>query len=254
MHSINHPCFDHSACKTSARIHLPVAPECNIQCCFCNRDYDCANESRPGVTSKILTPEQALDKYLAIKDKVNNISIVGFAGPGDPLANFDKVKKTVQLIRETDKEVGFCLSTNGLLLTEYADDLIKIGISYITVTINAITTEVAAKIYTRVDVEALLQNQVKGLEYLSSRGITCKVNTIYLPGINDHEVEDIAKLASEKGASLMNIKNVIPNPKPLSLAEIRYKCSKYITQMYHCRQCRADSVGLLEEDRFKEFY
>jgi len=42
-----------------------VAPACNIQCNYCNRKYDCANESRPGVVSEKLTPEQAAKKVLA---------------------------------------------------------------------------------------------------------------------------------------------------------------------------------------------
>jgi uncharacterized Zn-finger protein len=56
----NHPCFSKEAHKKYGRVHLPVAPRCNIQCNFCNRKYDCINESRPGVTSTVLTPPQAL--------------------------------------------------------------------------------------------------------------------------------------------------------------------------------------------------
>jgi nitrogen fixation protein NifB len=56
----NHPCFDKEAHKKFGRVHLPVAPRCNIQCNFCNRKYDCMNESRPGVTSTVLTPQQAI--------------------------------------------------------------------------------------------------------------------------------------------------------------------------------------------------
>ena len=41
-------------------MHVAVAPACNIQCNYCNRKYDCANESRPGVVSEKLTPEQAM--------------------------------------------------------------------------------------------------------------------------------------------------------------------------------------------------
>ena len=59
----DHPCFggDHSK---AGRLHLPVAPGCNIKCGFCERKFDCANESRPGVTSKVLTPEQAVDALI----------------------------------------------------------------------------------------------------------------------------------------------------------------------------------------------
>ncbi len=51
-----HPCFNEEAKHTSARVHLPVAPKCNIQCNYCNRKFDCVNESRPGVTSSVLAP------------------------------------------------------------------------------------------------------------------------------------------------------------------------------------------------------
>jgi len=59
-----HPCFSKEAHNKHGRVHLPVAPRCNIQCNFCNRKYDCANESRPGVTSHLMNPEQGVD-YLA---------------------------------------------------------------------------------------------------------------------------------------------------------------------------------------------
>ncbi|MFW5693191.1 MAG: hypothetical protein ACOCWL_03150, partial [Thermoguttaceae bacterium] len=55
-----HPCFHADGRRRFGRIHLPVAPKCNLQCNFCDRRFDCVNESRPGVTSVILSPPQAL--------------------------------------------------------------------------------------------------------------------------------------------------------------------------------------------------
>jgi len=37
-----------------------VAPKCNILCNYCNRKYDCINESRPGVASAVLKPRRAI--------------------------------------------------------------------------------------------------------------------------------------------------------------------------------------------------
>ena len=50
----NHPCYSEEAHHHFARMHVAVAPACNIQCNYCNRKYDCANESRPGVVSEKL--------------------------------------------------------------------------------------------------------------------------------------------------------------------------------------------------------
>jgi len=61
--SLRHPCFNVAAKGSFGRVHLPVAPTCNIKCNFCDRRSDCVNESRPGVTSSVLEPDQAL-RYL----------------------------------------------------------------------------------------------------------------------------------------------------------------------------------------------
>ena len=77
-----HPCYNRDAHREFARMHVPVAPRCNIQCNYCNRKYDCCNESRPGVTSEVLSPEQAADKVAYVRERIPNLSVVGIAGPG----------------------------------------------------------------------------------------------------------------------------------------------------------------------------
>ena len=62
----DHPCYSEEAHHYFARMHVAVAPACNIQCNYCNRKYDCANESRPGVVSERLTPEQGARKTIAV--------------------------------------------------------------------------------------------------------------------------------------------------------------------------------------------
>jgi nitrogen fixation protein NifB len=138
MNLDNHPCFNKSAHKSYGRVHLPVAPRCNVQCKFCNRKFDCVNESRPGVTSGILTPYQAmiyLDKVFAEK---KNISVVGNAGPGDPFANPDETLETLKRVRETCPDMLLCLATNGLNLAPHVDALAKLKVSHVTVTVNAV--------------------------------------------------------------------------------------------------------------------
>ena len=82
-----HPCFTEEAHTRFSRAHLSVAPACNIQCRYCIRKYDCANESRPGITSKVLTPDEAVERTRVLVERSDRLSVVGIAGPGDPLAN-----------------------------------------------------------------------------------------------------------------------------------------------------------------------
>ncbi|WHH56961.1 nitrogenase cofactor biosynthesis protein NifB [Petroclostridium sp. X23] len=263
-----HPCYNQGA-HDYARMHIPVAPKCNISCNYCSRKYDCLNESRPGVTSEVLSPQQALEKYIEVKSKVKNLSVVGIAGPGDALANFEETKETLRLIRQEDPEVTFCLSTNGLMLPFYANDLIELGVSHLTITINTVDPKIGAKIYKYVnylgtkyeDEEAawiLLYNQLAGLKYLSERGMLCKVNIVMVKGVNDHHIEEVVKKVKEHGAFMTNIMQMIPAPGsvfeniPLvsnkEVTEMRKKCEVDLKQMYHCRQCRADAIGTLGND------
>ena len=268
-----HPCFGTNA-HTYARMHIPIAPKCNISCNYCTRKYDCANESRPGVTSEVLTPEQALEKYKYVKSKMPNLTVVGIAGPGDALANFEQTKKSIQLIKKEDPEVTFCLSTNGLMLPFYANDLVELGVSHVTVTINSVDKKIGAQIYKKIDylgqtytgeeaAEILINNQFTGLSYLASKGIVCKVNIVMVKGINDAHVEAVIKKAKQCGVYVTNIMQMIPvegsvfeNMPMVSnveLNEMRKKCGAHVKQMYHCKQCRADAIGTLANDQSAEF-
>jgi len=263
-----HPCFTCGEGKY-ARIHLPIAPKCNIQCNYCLRKYDCPNESRPGVTTEILSPEEAFDKYMQVKKRIPNLKVVGIAGPGDSLANFEATKKTLQLIRANDPEVTFCLSTNGLMLPLYAQELIDLGVTHVTVTINTVDPKIGAKIYHHVSYMGvdyvgesaagiLLGNQLSGLTYLTTHGIVCKVNIVMLKGINDNHIETVVKKMKSIGCYITNIMQLIPvkgsafEDMPLvnqkEIMAMRQKCGEHLNQMYHCHQCRADAIGTLDND------
>ena len=268
-----HPCYNCQAHKY-ARMHLPIAPKCNISCNYCLRKYDCPNESRPGVTTSILTPEEAFLKFKEVKSKIPNLSVVGIAGPGDALANFEETKKVLTLIREQDKDITFCLSTNGLMLPQYVDELSDLGVSHITVTLNAIDPAIGARIYKYIDfmgtryygetaAAILLANQLTGIKRLKSLGIICKVNIVMLKGINDHHIPDVVAKVKELGGIITNIMQLIPVKgsafEELALVtnkevmEMRNKCGEIMKQMYHCRQCRADAIGTLDRDQSIEF-
>lgn len=267
----NHPCFSAEAHTRRGRIHLPVAPRCNIQCRYCTRKHDCVNESRPGVTSRLLTPDQAVERACAVIERNGNVGAVGIAGPGDPLAN-EETFATLGALHALHPEVALCVSTNGLALPERLDDLVAAGVSTLTVTINAVMPETAAAVYRWVRprggerlegmeaASALLAKQWAGLARAVRAGIVCKVNTVLIPGVNDLEIPAISAIAGDSGAVLHNVMPLIPNaefathraPTPEELHEVRARCGTHVTQMTHCRQCRADACGLLGGDQDME--
>lgn len=268
-----HPCFNAKVKGQYGRVHLPVAPKCNIQCNYCNRKYNCVNESRPGVTSTVLSPEQALYYMGKVLEKEPRISVAGIAGPGDPFANSDATLETMRLIRNTYPETLLCLSSNGMNLAPHVPELAEIGVSHVTVTVNGVDPDITKNIYSwvrdgkvlyrgRQGAELLLARQIRSIEKLKQYGITVKINTIVIPGINDHHIIEVARAMQKLGVDLLNCMAMFPNadtvfedvpePSRADMAEIRNEAEQYLPQMRHCTRCRADAVGLLEEDRTDE--
>ena len=274
----DHPCYSEKAHHHYARMHVAVAPACNIQCHYCNRKYDCANESRPGVVSEVLTPEQAIKKTLAVAAAIPQMSVLGIAGPGDPLANPERTFATFRGIAETMPDIKLCVSTNGLALPDHVDALAACNIDHVTITINCLDADIGAKIYPwifwqgerirgREAARILIERQQLGLEMLVARGILVKVNSVLIPGVNDEHLQEVSRVVKAKGAFLHNVMPLIAeaehgtfygimgqrSPGAEELKSLQDACAGDMNMMRHCRQCRADAVGLLGEDRGAEF-
>ena len=276
----NHPCYSEGAHHHYARIHVAVAPACNIQCNYCNRKYDCSNESRPGVTSERLTAEEAAKKVMYVGGEVQRLSVLGIAGPGDALANPEKTFKTFELVREKAPDLKLCLSTNGLELPKFVDEMVKYNIDHITVTINSVDTtgEIGSRIYPWIfydnkryygkeAAQILLERQLEGMKKCVEKGILIKANSVLIPGINDKHLPEVAKKLKEIGVFLHNIMPIISEPEhgtkfgldgipsatDQQQMEVQEACGMDMKLMQHCRQCRADAVGLIGEDRGQEF-
>ena len=274
----NHPCYSEEAHHHFARMHVAVAPACNIQCHYCNRKYDCANESRPGVVSELLNPNQAVKKVMAVAAEIPQMSVLGIAGPGDPLANPERTFDTFRQLTEKAPDIKLCVSTNGLALPAVVDELCQHNIDHVTITINCVDPEVGAKIYPwvfwnnrrvkgRKGAEILIEQQQKGLEMLVERGVLVKVNSVMIPGVNDEHLKEVSRIVKEKGAFLHNVMPLIAEaehgtfygvmgqrgPTNDELMALQDECAGDMNMMRHCRQCRADAVGLLGEDRGEEF-
>ena len=268
MNLENHPCFNEGACSSFGRIHLPVAARCNVQCNFCNRKFDCVNETRPGVTSGVLSPDQAIRYLDEVMKTRTDISVVGIAGPGDPFANPFETIRTMELVREKYPEMILCLASNGLNILPYVNDIVRLDVSHVSITVNAVDPEIGAKIYSWIrngkrtigpeeGAAIILKNQLAAIRALKEKGVIVKINSVVIPGINSDHMVDIARVMSEMGVDIFNCMPYYPNegsnfehikePGKDEISAIRKEAQKYVKQMRHCTRCRADAVGLLGE-------
>ena len=256
-----HPCFARGEKNGAGRIHLPISPSCNIECRFCERSFN-TYEKRPGVTSTVITPEEAIEAVRKALEVCPAIHVAGIAGPGDTLAS-PYALETFRLIGKEFPQLIKCMSTNGLLLAEKAQEVIDAGVDSLTVTVNAVDPEIEAQLndgivwhgkhYTGVEAaEILIEQQLKGIKIIAESGITLKINTVLVPDINAEHIETIAKTVAELGADMYNIIPLIPNhklkdcrePDCMEIERAILRASKHIDVFRHCQRCRADAVGI----------
>lgn len=256
-----HPCFNGEAHFKHGRIHLPVSPKCNIQCKFCKRNIN-KFEKRPGVTGSILSPQQAVEMVERALQLCPDITVVGIAGPGDTLAT-PHALDTFELVHNKFPNLMNCLSTNGLMLKENVSRIVQVGVKTVTVTVNAVHADIVQQVCSYIlyngrhitDKEAalwLLLAQLAGIDKAVKAGLLVKINTVLIPGVNDHHIGEIARVTAGVGASMMNIIPLIPQnemkdyrpPNCRELNEAREAAEKHLPVFRHCRQCRADACGI----------
>ena len=259
-----HPCMNNDAHDKVARIHLPVAPECNIHCRFCARKVAPQDSTTrcPGLTTRVLAPNQALEKARKFIEQWGPDAIVGIAGPGDPLAN-PQTFVTLDLIRKNFPDTPLCLCTNGLLLPGCIDKLKKLNMHHLSLTVNGVDPEIICRItpwiihdnirITGLDgAKILIKNQLAGIRKASAAGMFVKVNTVVVSSINEAHVMKIAETVKAAGTDLYNPVPLIPGgslknqspPNNSRMHQIRKSCEQKLPVFYKCKQCRADAEGI----------
>jgi nitrogen fixation protein NifB len=227
------------------------------------------NESRPGVTSSVLKPFQAVEYLKELDKRLDNLVVIGIAGPGDPFANPQETLDTKRRAKAEFPEKIFCLSTNGLDLEPYIDEIAELGVTHVTITINAVDPTITAKVYKWVrynkkvyrgleGATILMERQLACIPKLKAAGITVKINSIVIPGINEDHIPEVAKKCAELGADVINCIPLIPTaetefadliePDAKMVFKVRTLASEYLPIMSHCARCRADAAGLLGKD------
>jgi nitrogen fixation protein NifB len=259
-----HPCFHAEARGRYGRVHLPVAPGCNLRCAYCRRDTDCANECRPGVASRVLSPGEAVAAVDAALARNPSITVAGIAGPGDAFHDAGRTLDALRRVRAAHPDLELCVATNGLGVAEHVEALAALGVGFVTVTMNAVDPAIGARLHDQIvlggrtlrreDGAALLvARQLEAIRLLRAAGVLVKVNTVVVPGVNDGHVVEVARRLASLGVERMNAIGVIPvagttletvrPPTRAELVRLRREAGRHVPQMLHCARCRADAAG-----------
>jgi len=162
-----------------ARISL--TDMCNLHCQYCrSEDYDdCSKLSSNNV-------KHIIDVLAKL-----NFRKIRFTG-GEPLLDSDIVDLVeYACIKNEIKDIG--ITTNGILLDIYIDDLIKAGLKRINISLDTLDRDTYKEI-TKLDVfDRVFNNIIKARE----KGLLVKVNCVLLKGVNDHQIDEFLEFSKK---------------------------------------------------------
>ena len=169
--------------RTIDYIRISITDRCNLRCVYCMPN--------DGVSSiphdNILRYEEIVSFLrIAVDAGVKKIRITG----GEPLVR----KNVPRLIRMIKTIVGIkdlSMTTNAVLLEEYAEHLADAGLTRINISLDSLVPEKYRTI-TRGGSIASVFRGIKAAEYAGFRPI--KINMVPIKGLNDDEIHEFARL------------------------------------------------------------
>jgi cyclic pyranopterin phosphate synthase len=156
-----------------SNLRVSVTPECNLSCIYCHREGERAPQ-QPLSTREIGDVLSTAAKF--------DIRSVKFTG-GEPLLRED----LVDIVRLVPDSMESSITTNGILLADYAGELKDAGMSRVNISLDSLNPET----YKKITGSGRLSDVLSGIDAALEAGLTpIKLNMVMLRGINDHELED----------------------------------------------------------------
>ncbi|MCX7822002.1 MAG: GTP 3',8-cyclase MoaA [Syntrophobacterales bacterium] len=169
--------------RTVDYLRIAVTDRCNLRCIYCMPP-----EGVPRLPHKDILSYEELLRFASIARSfgISKIRITG----GEPLLRKGIISFINRLIKEvTPEEVT--ITTNGVLLADCAEELFKAGVRRVNISLDTLRADRFKEI-TRSD---SLKEVFRGIDKAMAIGFhPVKLNVVVMKGINDDEVEDLARL------------------------------------------------------------
>lgn len=172
-------------------LRISLTDRCNLRCKYCMPEKGVSKF----LHEDMLTLEELYEIAKVFVDlDVNKIRFTG----GEPLAR-KGVVDLIAKISKLDKVKDLAMTTNGILLKEYAKDLKKAGLNRVNISLDTLNENK----YSMITRGGNLKNVLEGIEEAKSIGLTpIKINTVLIGGFNDDEIEDLVGLTEKEEIDL----------------------------------------------------
>ena len=172
-------------------IRISITDRCNLRCVYC----------MPAEGIKLIKHEEVLSYEEIIRlckifaqTGISKVKITG----GEPLVRKD-VHKLIKRIKEIDGINNVTLTTNGILLENQIDDLVKAGLDAVNISIDTLKDDTYRELTRIGDVSKVVSSIRKCLEY---KNLKVKINAVPIKGKNEDEIIDLIKLCKNNDISI----------------------------------------------------
>lgn len=164
-------------------LRISVTDKCNLHCKYCMGFSDAAT----GLSDEELSLSEIVDSVRACA--VLGVKKVRITG-GEPLVRKD-ILSICERVSNIDGIEEVCLTTNGTLLSEYANYLKAVGVKRINISLDTLSADKYIKI-TGNDAFYRVLAGIEKVVSLDFEGV--KLNGVLMKGINDDEIRNLAEL------------------------------------------------------------
>lgn len=226
-------------CSNPEWLTLPVAPQATARTRFAGEDK----------LPQAVPLQGALTWLADLTAQGKSIAGLNLNGPGDPLATPAMTLQILAGLREQYPQLALGIITIGLGLAEQAGLLAEHGVSKITLLLDARSPKTIKKIYSWIrpgkrsiplaeGADILIAEQAKGIAACKAAGIPVCIRTTVYAGINEKEVEEIARGSAALGAETISLlpgkgwldtDTKLPPPAAEAMAELTRKVAGLMT-------------------------
>lgn len=162
-------------------LRISLTDRCNMRCRYCMPKEHFDNHRFLDKFEILTYEELSLVVESLVPLGLTKVRLTG----GEPLLRRD----VCSFIEMLPKNLDIAMTTNGILLEKYAEDLAKSGLNRVTVSLDALDTETFQAMG---DTKEKPETVLRGIEAARMAGLKVKVNTVIRAGYNEHSVEKIA--------------------------------------------------------------
>lgn len=172
-------------------LRISVTDRCNIRCFYCMPSENVQFVHR----SKIMTFEEIVNFVrLVVPMGVNKIRLTG----GEPLVR-KNIPELVKLLADIPGIEDIGITTNGILLPQYAQELYDAGLRRINISLDALNAKKFEEITRRDEYHKVME----GIQAAHAAGFKpIKINAVSIRNLTEAEIVPFGLLARETGAEI----------------------------------------------------